>query len=67
VKNRESVSTRDGDGLRTVDPVESTRKRYCIPPSSGEEDKGVVRFGDTDGFKGEDFFTVDDDESEEVL
>lgn len=64
MKNRESVSIRDGDGLRTVDPVESTRKRCSIPLSSGEEDKGVVRL-DMDGFKGEDIFTVDNKSEDE--
>ena len=62
--NRESASARDGDGLRTVDPVESTRRRSSIPPVPGEEDKGVVRFEDTDGFKGDDIFVADDSEDE---
>lgn len=53
----------DGDGLRTVDPVESTRRRYSIPPDSGEEDKGVDRF--EDGFKGEDIFIDADDPEDE--
>lgn len=60
------ASTRDGDGLRVVDPVESTRKRSSIDPASGEEDKGVVRFGDTNGFKGDDIFTVVDDSEDEL-
>lgn len=58
---RESASIRDGDGLRVVDPVESTRKRSPMSPVSGEDGKGVVRFEDTDGFKGDDIFTVVDD------
>ena len=58
-----SASARDGDGLRAVDPVESTRKRSPMSLVSGEEDKGVVRF--EDGFKGDDIFTgVDDSEDE---
>lgn len=61
---RESASTRDGEGLRIVDPVELTRRRYSMPPVSGEEDKGVVRFEDIDGFKGDDIFVVDDSEDE---
>jgi len=63
--NRESASARDGDGLRVVDPVESTRRRSSIPPVAGEEDKGVVRFGDADGFKGDDVFVVVDDSEDE--
>ena len=48
--------------------MESTRNRSSIPPpSSGEEDNGVVRL-DMDGFKGEDIFTVDNNvESEDGL
>lgn len=63
---RESASARDGDGLRVVDPVESTRKRYSIPPLSGEEDRGVVRFENADGFKGDGIFTAVDDSEEEL-
>jgi hypothetical protein len=33
---------------------------------SGEEDKGVVRFGDSDGFKGDDIFTIVDDSEDEL-
>lgn len=49
-----------------MDPVESTRRRYSIPPVSGEEDKGVDRFEDTNGFKGDDIFTVVDDSEDEL-
>lgn len=45
--------------------VESTRRR-CSPSLSGGEGKGVVCFGKTDGFKGEDIFTVDDDSEDEL-
>jgi len=62
---RESASSRDGDGLRAVDVVESTRKRRSTSLSGGEG-KGVARFGKTDGFKGEDIFTVDDDSEDEL-
>ena len=63
--NRASASARDGDGLRAVDVVESTRKRSLMSLVSGEEDKGVVRFEDTDGFKGDDILMgVDDSEDE---
>jgi hypothetical protein len=62
---RESASSRAGDGLRAVELVESTRRRYSIPSFSGEEDKGVVRFGEVDGFKGEDIFTVVDDSEDD--
>ena len=62
---RESASARDGDGLRVVDPVESTRRRPSIPPVPGEEDKGVVRFEGADGFKGDDVFVVVDDSEDE--
>jgi len=55
---RESASTRDGEGLRAVDAVESTRRRPSMPPMLGEEDKGVDRF--EDGFKGDDIFVVVD-------
>ena len=60
-KIRESVSSREGDGLRTVEPVELTRKRSWMPLSSGEEDKGVDRF------KGEDALKIVVDESEDEL
>jgi len=63
---RESASTRDGDGLRVVDPLESTRRRYSMPPVSGEEDKGVVRFEDTDGPKGDNILTAVDDSEDEL-
>jgi len=63
---RESAPIRDGDGLRVVDPLESTCKRFPMSPVSGEEDKGVVRFEDTNGFKGDDVFTVVDDSEDEV-
>ena len=44
-----------------VDPVESTRNRCSMPPVSGEEDNGVVRFE----FKGDDILVgVDDSEDE---
>lgn len=62
----EIASIRDGDGLRVVDPLESTRKRFPMSPLSGEEDKGVVRFEDTDGFKGDDIFTAADDSEDEL-
>ena len=62
---RESASPRDGEGLRVVDPVESTRRRCSMPPVSGEEDKGVDRFGD-DGFRGDEFFVVVDDSEDEL-
>lgn len=35
-----------------------------MPPVSGEEDKGVVRFEDIDGFKGDNFVVVDESEDE---
>ena len=63
---RESASIRDGDGLRVVDPLESTRKRFAMSPLSGEEDKGVVRFEVTDGFKGDGIFTVAGDSEDEL-
>ena len=63
---RESGSTLGGDRLRAMDPVEWTSKRSSIPPVSGEEDKGVVRFEDTDGFKGDDVLTAVDDSEDEV-
>lgn len=63
---RESASIRDGDGLRVVDPLESTRKRFAISLLSGEEDKGVVRFEVTDWFKGDGIFTVADDSEDEL-
>ena len=63
---RESASIRDGDGLRVVDPLESTRKRFPMSPASGEGDKGVVRFEVTDGFKGDDILTVVDDSEDEL-
>ena len=59
--NCEGASALDGDRLRVVDPVKSVRRRSSIPPVPGEEDKGVVRFGDADGFKGDDVFVVADD------
>jgi len=34
----------DGDGVREVDPMESTRGRPSMLPVPGEEDNGVVRF-----------------------
>lgn len=66
MKIRENTSTRAGDGLRTVDPVESPHKRYCIPPSTGEEANGVTRFGDTDGSKGEDVFKIVGESEDEL-
>lgn len=63
--NRESASTRDGDGLRAVDPVELTRRRSSIPPVPGEEDTGVDRVEDADGFKGDGILVVVDDSEDE--
>jgi hypothetical protein len=37
-----------------------------MSPVFGEEDKGVVRFEDTDGFKGDDILAVVDDSEDEL-
>ena len=66
VTNRARASARDGDGLRAVEVVESTRKRSGMSLVSGDEDKGVVRFDDTDGFKGDGIFLGEDDSEDEL-
>ena len=48
-----------------MDAEESTRSRCSMPPVSGGEDKGVVRFGGVDGFKGDGAFVVADDSEDE--